>query len=146
MLRPIAPQADTAGRQRRHCPVDPLSVLGTCHLFGCQVPPGRRLHIHWRRESLPLAIKMQGPAGDRAEQAHTLLRRKQPVVVEEQTGIELAQVQLTARNLRHQAAARRYLAPLIRGEAYPPYGRDGVPEYVALKNVLVKKQLDSWDD
>ena len=43
------------------------------------------------------------------------------------------------------AAARRYLAPLIRGEAYPPYGRDGVPAYVALENALVGKKLESWD-
>ena len=43
------------------------------------------------------------------------------------------------------AAARRYLAPLIRGEAYPPYGRDGVPKYVELKNVLVEKKLGDWD-
>ena len=28
------------------------------------------------------------------------------------------------------AAARRYLEPLIRGEAPPPYGRDGLPKYV----------------
>src|SRR6476469_5258219 len=35
-------------------------------------------------------------------------------------------------------AARRYLEPLIRGEAYPAYGRDGMPKYVRLKNVLVK--------
>ncbi|RMH87723.1 6-phosphofructokinase [Lysobacter pythonis] len=27
-------------------------------------------------------------------------------------------------------AARRYLQPLIRGEAYPPYGRDGLPKYL----------------
>ncbi len=26
-------------------------------------------------------------------------------------------------------AARRYLQPLIRGEAYPPYARDGLPKY-----------------
>jgi 6-phosphofructokinase len=38
-------------------------------------------------------------------------------------------------------AARRYLEPLIRGEAPPPYGRDGIPKYVTLKNVLVPKQL-----
>src|SRR6185312_12501223 len=31
------------------------------------------------------------------------------------------------------AAARRYLAPLIRGEAPLPYGRDGLPVYVQLK-------------
>lgn len=43
------------------------------------------------------------------------------------------------------AAARRYLEPLIRGEAYPPYGRDGVPTYVELENSLVKKKLRAWD-
>ncbi|WP_342316085.1 6-phosphofructokinase [Lysobacter sp. FW306-1B-D06B] len=37
--------------------------------------------------------------------------------------------------------ARRYLEPLIRGEAPPPYGRDGLPKYVAMKNVLVPKKL-----
>ena len=26
-------------------------------------------------------------------------------------------------------AARRYLQPLIRGEAYPPYAKDGLPKY-----------------
>ena len=30
------------------------------------------------------------------------------------------------------AAARRYLEPLIRGEATPPYGADGLPRYVTL--------------
>lgn len=38
-------------------------------------------------------------------------------------------------------AARRYLEPLIRGEAPPPYGRDGLPKYVTLKNTLVAKKL-----
>ena len=32
-------------------------------------------------------------------------------------------------------AARRYLEPLIQGEAPPPYRRSGLPHYVALKNV-----------
>lgn len=32
-------------------------------------------------------------------------------------------------------ACRRYLKPLIQGEAYPPY-RDGLPDYVRLRNVL----------
>jgi len=36
--------------------------------------------------------------------------------------------------------ARAYLAPLIRGEAPPPY-RDGLPHYVRLKNVEVPKKL-----
>lgn len=38
-------------------------------------------------------------------------------------------------------AARRYLEPLIRGEAPPPYGRDGLPKYVSLKNTLVARTL-----
>ncbi|HVU82469.1 MAG TPA: diphosphate--fructose-6-phosphate 1-phosphotransferase, partial [Rhodanobacteraceae bacterium] len=42
-------------------------------------------------------------------------------------------------------AARQYLSPLIRGEAPPPYGKDGLPEYVALKNVAVKKKLSAFD-
>ncbi|MGH8282412.1 MAG: 6-phosphofructokinase [Gammaproteobacteria bacterium] len=35
---------------------------------------------------------------------------------------------------------RRYLAPLIRGEDYPPY-KDGKPQYVTLKNAAVPKKL-----
>ena len=41
--------------------------------------------------------------------------------------------------------AHTYLQPLIRGEAYPPYGTDGLPKYVALKNVAVKKKLPAWE-
>lgn len=37
-------------------------------------------------------------------------------------------------------ACRRYLAPLIRGEDYPPY-INGLPKYVSLKNVRVAKKL-----
>ena len=37
-------------------------------------------------------------------------------------------------------AARRYLAPLIVGEAYPPF-KDGLPDYVRLKNAAVPKKL-----
>jgi 6-phosphofructokinase 1 len=36
--------------------------------------------------------------------------------------------------------ARTYLAPLIRGETFPPF-KDGVPRYVRLKNVAVPKKL-----
>ena len=43
------------------------------------------------------------------------------------------------------AAARRYLEPLIRGEAPPPYGRDGLPLYVTLKNVAARKRLPPFD-
>jgi len=39
------------------------------------------------------------------------------------------------------AAARRYLSPLIRGEAPPPYGKDGLPAYATLRNVAVAKRL-----
>jgi 6-phosphofructokinase 1 len=38
------------------------------------------------------------------------------------------------------AAARRYLAPLIAGEDYPRF-RDGLPDYVQLRNVPVRKRL-----
>jgi len=41
-------------------------------------------------------------------------------------------------------AARRYLEPLIRGEAYPPYDRHGLPRYVRLKKVLCKKLLPEF--
>lgn len=39
-------------------------------------------------------------------------------------------------------ACRRYLAPLIAGEGYPPYV-DGLPDYVRLKNQRVTKKLDT---
>ena len=38
------------------------------------------------------------------------------------------------------AACRRYLQPLIGGEAYPPY-KDGMPQYVHIKGVAVKRKL-----
>ncbi len=37
-------------------------------------------------------------------------------------------------------ACREYIAPLIKGEDYPPYN-DGLPKYVTLKNTGVKKKL-----
>jgi 6-phosphofructokinase 1 len=37
-------------------------------------------------------------------------------------------------------AARRYLAPLVVGEAYPPF-KNGLPDYVRLQNVAVPKKL-----
>ncbi|WP_131781362.1 6-phosphofructokinase [Legionella gresilensis] len=37
-------------------------------------------------------------------------------------------------------ACKRYLAPLIEGEAYPPY-KNGLPMYVRLQNKLVEKKL-----
>jgi ATP-dependent phosphofructokinase / diphosphate-dependent phosphofructokinase len=38
------------------------------------------------------------------------------------------------------AKAREYLAPLIAGEDYPTY-KNGLPNYVTLKNQLVPKRL-----
>lgn len=35
---------------------------------------------------------------------------------------------------------REYLAPLIQGEAYPPY-KNGLPRYVKLKNIGIEKKL-----
>ncbi|KAF1698668.1 6-phosphofructokinase [Pseudoxanthomonas jiangsuensis] len=43
------------------------------------------------------------------------------------------------------AKARDYLEPLVRGEAPLPWGRDGLPKYVSLKNVAVKKTLPAWE-
>jgi 6-phosphofructokinase 1 len=40
------------------------------------------------------------------------------------------------------AACRRYLRPLIQGEDYPPY-RNGLPDYVTLRNVPVVKKLNT---
>jgi 6-phosphofructokinase 1 len=38
------------------------------------------------------------------------------------------------------AKCRRYLSPLIQGEDYPPF-KDGLPQYVKLKNAAVPKKL-----
>jgi len=43
------------------------------------------------------------------------------------------------------AAARRYLEPLIMGEDYPPYGRDGLPKYVRMKKILVPQKLAPFE-
>jgi 6-phosphofructokinase len=42
-------------------------------------------------------------------------------------------------------AARRYLEPLIRGEAPPPYGRNGLPKYVVPRAALLPKTLPEFD-
>jgi 6-phosphofructokinase 1 len=39
---------------------------------------------------------------------------------------------------------REYLGPLMKGEDYPPYGADGLPKYVTLKNVAVAKKLPEF--
>jgi 6-phosphofructokinase 1 len=51
---------------------------------------------------------------------------------------------ITADGFHITAACRRYLAPLIKGEDYPPY-RKGLPEYVKLKNKLAKQKLPPWE-
>ena len=38
-------------------------------------------------------------------------------------------------------AARAHLAPLIAGEDYPPYGKDGLPRYARLQQQLVPRKL-----
>jgi len=38
------------------------------------------------------------------------------------------------------AKCRQYLAPLIVGEDYPPF-KNGLPQYVTLKNVSVPRKL-----
>jgi 6-phosphofructokinase 1 len=39
---------------------------------------------------------------------------------------------------------RDYLEPLIQGEDYPPYGKDGMPKYIQLKNVAVTRKLKGF--
>ena len=41
-------------------------------------------------------------------------------------------------------ACRRYLSPLIEGEAFPPFAR-GLPDYVRLKNVAVARKLATFE-
>lgn len=41
------------------------------------------------------------------------------------------------------SACRQYLSPLIVGEDYPPY-KQGLPQYVKLKNLLIPKKLASF--
>jgi 6-phosphofructokinase len=52
---------------------------------------------------------------------------------------------ITADGMGITPAARRYLAPLIRGEDYPPYDRDGLPKYAKMSKVLVQKKLPAFD-
>jgi 6-phosphofructokinase len=43
------------------------------------------------------------------------------------------------------AAARRYLQPLIAGEAFPPFGRNGLPDYVELSQATIRRTLPRWE-
>jgi 6-phosphofructokinase 1 len=47
---------------------------------------------------------------------------------------------ITADGFGITAACRRYLEPLIAGEAYPPY-RDGLPAYVHIKGTAARRKL-----
>ena len=47
---------------------------------------------------------------------------------------------ITADGFGITVACRRYLEPLIGGEAPPPY-RNGLPEYVRIKGVAVRRKL-----
>jgi 6-phosphofructokinase 1 len=40
---------------------------------------------------------------------------------------------------------RKYLEPLIKGEDYPPYHKNGMPKYVRMKNIAVPKKLDEFE-
>ncbi|MEN8174212.1 MAG: 6-phosphofructokinase [Pseudomonadota bacterium] len=42
-------------------------------------------------------------------------------------------------------ACKEYLYPLIKGEAYPPYGDNGLPIYVTLTNAPVAKKLETFE-
>ncbi|OHC68784.1 MAG: 6-phosphofructokinase [Rhodocyclales bacterium GWA2_65_20] len=50
---------------------------------------------------------------------------------------------ITADGFGVTAKCREYLAPLMKGEDYPPY-KDGLPQYVTLKNVAVAKKLAAF--
>jgi 6-phosphofructokinase 1 len=65
-----------------------------------------------------------------------------PVPLEQVANVEkmLPRDYITADGFGITAKARAYLAPLIRGEDFPPF-KDGVPQYVRLKNVAVPKKL-----
>jgi 6-phosphofructokinase 1 len=41
-------------------------------------------------------------------------------------------------------ACKEYLLPLIKGEDYPPY-KDGLPDYVTLKNISIDKKLPAFE-
>jgi len=43
-------------------------------------------------------------------------------------------------------AARDYLSPLIAGEDYPPYNKNGLPAYATLKKVLAPKKIKQGFD
>jgi 6-phosphofructokinase 1 len=50
---------------------------------------------------------------------------------------------ITADGFHITAKCRTYISPLIQGEAPPPY-RNGLPDYVKLRNVAVPKKLPEF--
>jgi 6-phosphofructokinase 1 len=50
---------------------------------------------------------------------------------------------ITADGFHITQKCRNYLQPLIAGESYPPYD-GGMPDYVVLKNVSVKKKCGGF--
>lgn len=56
--------------------------------------------------------------------------------------VKLPPEYITADGFGITQACRDYLAPLIQGEAYPPY-ENGLPVYVKLKNLPVEKKLNT---
>ena len=65
-----------------------------------------------------------------------------PVSLDKVANVEkmLPRDYITADGFGITAKARAYLGPLIRGEDFPPF-KDGLPQYVRLKNVAVPKKL-----
>jgi 6-phosphofructokinase len=66
----------------------------------------------------------------------------EPVPLEKVANVEkkVPREFITADGFGITAACRRYLAPLIAGEDYPPY-RNGLPDYVKIRGKPVKKRL-----
>lgn len=56
--------------------------------------------------------------------------------------VNLPRDYITADGFGITEKGKRYLCPLIHGEDYPPY-RNGLPQYVKLKNVSVEKKLET---
>lgn len=52
---------------------------------------------------------------------------------------------ITADGFGITAGCKEYLYPLIKGEAYPPYNENGMPEYVTMKGVAVPRKLADFE-
>ena len=85
--------------------------------------------------------RQRGDADDRSQGLKTIQVDHRPHAARGggQQGKESAARIHHRRRLRHHGACRRYLQPLIAGEAYPPY-RDGLPDYVRIKGAPVRRK------